>query len=443
MLDRETIERALRLSDAAPLVVALSGGGDSVALLHLMVEEVGAARLRAVVIDHALRAGSDADARRAAGFAAALGVRAQVVSLDWAAHGPPAPSPASFEPSAANAGEGAGGPWRRSQQDARRARYVALGEAARDHSARVILAAHTRDDQAETIFMRAGAGSGWRGLAGMAAIAPAPVWPEGRGIALARPLLSATREQLRVFLRARGADWIEDPANTNTAFERVRARNALAAMPLAMRFADLASCASSRVRAVDAEAAAILRAARFDADVVELSVAAWTGSNAARARALSLLLCAAAGAEREPGAEAIARLEARLSSDGFRGASLGGARVSRRRGALLFSRDAGAILGRAGGAAPLPEIELLKQREIVWDGRLALTALVNGLRLKPATGAPDVIYKGLALPLDDAVQQRLISASWLQEHHLGHRLGLFSTAKLSKCQYSPATFTRP
>ena len=106
----------------------------------------------------------------------------------------------------------------RSQESARRKRYAALAAFARDQCA-PILTAHTADDQAETVLMRARAGSGWRGLAGIAAEASAPVWPEGRGVSLLRPLLHARRAELRAYLTGRGVDWIEDPANINVRFE--------------------------------------------------------------------------------------------------------------------------------------------------------------------------------------------------------------------------------
>src|SRR5690606_14092205 len=203
MLDRLTIERLEAASGGGTVIVALSGGGDSLALLHLLKDALGAPRLHAVVIDHALRAGSADDARTAHGLALSAGVEAEIVTLDW----PAGPS--------------------RAQSAARDARYAALCERTRALGARAIAAGHTRDDQAETVLLRAERGSGWRGLAGMAPFAPAPIWPEGRELWLARPLLALRREALRAYLRERGAPWIEDPANVNPDFARVRARQAL------------------------------------------------------------------------------------------------------------------------------------------------------------------------------------------------------------------------
>ncbi len=205
MLDRETIEQALIAAGNAPVVVALSGGGDSLALLHLLCERLGAAKLHAIVVDHGLRSGAAEDARRALCFANAAGVIGEIATLAWP-HGP-----------------------KRAQQAAREARYRALCERARSIGARVMGLGHAGDDQAETLLMRAAAGSGWRGLAAMMPIAPAPVWPEGCGMLVVRPLLSVRREALRSYLRSTRVDWLEDPANANPTFERVRTRARLAA----------------------------------------------------------------------------------------------------------------------------------------------------------------------------------------------------------------------
>jgi tRNA(Ile)-lysidine synthase len=122
------------------------------------------------------------------------------------------------------------------QEAAREARRALLFAHARTIGADAVAMAHTADDQAETLLMRLARGSGLDGIAGMA-----PITSVGPGLALVRPLLTMTRERVEAILRARGVSWIEDPSNTDTAFERVRIRNAqamlagvgLAAEPLA------------------------------------------------------------------------------------------------------------------------------------------------------------------------------------------------------------------
>jgi tRNA(Ile)-lysidine synthase len=426
-----TIERTLQAAGDGSILLALSGGGDSVALLHVLAERVGPARLRALVVDHALREGSAADAARAAAFARALGVSAEIKRLSWDQPGPAAPPPANGSAWSNHAGEGAGGPRKRSQEAARRQRYVALCDAARTYGARVIAVAHTADDQAETVFMRAAKGSGWRGLAGMAEIAPAPVWPEGRGVLLARPLLQQRRHELRDMLRARRAEWIEDPANANAVFERVRIRARLAQFERSgfdpMRFARLAAQLRALVDQIDAEAAALVaRAARFEGPDIIVDLDAWRAPSETRRRGLSALIAAGAGAEREPSPAMIARLETRIAEPSFRGAALGGAHLRRRGGAFHISRDRGAVEGRAG-VAPLRACDL-SPNESVWDGRLALSA-ARPMRLIPGAQAPRIACDGAFMPLADAVERGLVAARWLTELHVIHQLGPLGATK--------------
>lgn len=104
------------------------------------------------------------------------------------------------------------------QARARGARYRLMTGWCTSHGVLHLLLAHHRDDQAETLLMRLGRGSGVDGLAAMAPIA------ETHGVRLLRPLLSVARARLEATLRRAGQDWVEDPSNRNRSFARVRLR---------------------------------------------------------------------------------------------------------------------------------------------------------------------------------------------------------------------------
>ena len=182
----------------APLGLAVSGGGDSVALMHLAARRGGA--LRVATVDHGLREGSADEAATVARAAAALGLPHDV--LRWDRDG--------------------GGNLQAAARDARRA--LLSGWAVR-HGLDGILLGHTLDDQAETVVLRLARGSGVEGLSAMS---------EGRAGATAfqRPLLDQRREDLRGWLRAQGIPWAEDPSNEDDRFDRVRARRAIAVLDL-------------------------------------------------------------------------------------------------------------------------------------------------------------------------------------------------------------------
>lgn len=187
-------------SDAVsrPLVlVASSGGADSLALAAATVVEAQAAGIRAgaVVVDHSLQAGSDEVADRAAQTLRSLGL-----------------DPVDVVPVQV-VGEGDG-----LEAAARAARYRALDAAADRHGAALVLLGHTLDDQAEQVLLGLVRGSGARSLAGM---------PSARG-RFRRPLLSITRDQCRASAAAQGLTWWDDPMNEDPTFARVRARRAVA-----------------------------------------------------------------------------------------------------------------------------------------------------------------------------------------------------------------------
>lgn len=329
-----------------PIAVAFSGGGDSTAVLHLAA--ASDRPVHAFIVDHGLRPESAAEARQAATYAQALGATARV--LVWTGEKPATGVQAA----------------------ARTARHRLLAGACRRAGIAALLLGHTEDDVAESAWMRAARKAEGRALAAMTPLAPSPVWPQGRGVALVRPYLDVSRAALRAALAEESATWIEDPSNEDPRFERVRARAALAGDPaLRARLLAAAAQAGAADRAVRRAAAGIVEAAVFEPwGAARVAAEAFTGSGAVRA--LEALIQAGSGSCAPVAAHALARLAARIVEPGFRGATVAGARVSPARGDLVFARDPGALLGRRGGAAK----DARAVNEIsppVWDGRFAVT----------------------------------------------------------------------
>ena len=181
------------------VAVAVSGGADSLALLHALRALAGPRgwRLAVVSVDHGLRPGSAADAAFVADHAKALGLPVQVATL----------GPADLEPHRRAGPEGA----------ARAARYAALWPAADELGCHWLATGHTLDDQAETVLLQLLRGAGPDGLAGMAV----------RNGRLLRPLLTARRAETRAGCAAIGLNWREDPSNADDGPLRNRVRHHL------------------------------------------------------------------------------------------------------------------------------------------------------------------------------------------------------------------------
>jgi tRNA(Ile)-lysidine synthase len=184
--------------DAPALVLAVSGGPDSVALMWLAARWRRALsrgpRLVAVTIDHGLRAEAAREAREVKRLARALEIEHRTMRWNGA-------KPKTGVPAAARA-----------------ERYRLLGQAARSFGATHILTAHTRDDQAETLLMRLLRGSGIAGLAAMARES------DRDGVTLARPLLTVPKSRLIATLDGAKVAYADDPTNRDHAFTRPRLR---------------------------------------------------------------------------------------------------------------------------------------------------------------------------------------------------------------------------
>jgi tRNA(Ile)-lysidine synthase len=208
------------------------------------------------------------------------------------------------------------------------------------------------------VLMRIRQGSGWYGLAGMRAVSLSPVWPEGQGILIARPLIGETRAGLREWLKTRELVWIDDPSNENSAFERIRVRRLLAATPgLPARVLALQQSFAA-LRAIEDRALAhwIGKAVSVSGGEVFADVEALPPERAARA--LGLVIQAVSGRETAPRNEALAALAHRiLAPEGFRGATLGGVSLRRVRGAIALQAEANL------GANPPGEAEISARLE--------------------------------------------------------------------------------
>ncbi|MFQ5701363.1 MAG: tRNA lysidine(34) synthetase TilS [Acidobacteriota bacterium] len=198
---RKAVEARGLLAAHDVVLAAVSGGGDSVSLLRLLLAYSRTVPLSIIVahVNHRVRGvASDADQRFVEDLARGLDLKCLVLARDRVAG---AESGASL-----------------SEERLRRLRHALLEEAAREAGVRRVALGHTLDDQAETVLMRMLRGAGRRGLSGMAYAGP------GR---LIRPLLGLRRADLRDYLREIGQEFREDQTNADRRFLRNRIRAGL------------------------------------------------------------------------------------------------------------------------------------------------------------------------------------------------------------------------
>ena len=352
-------------------VLAVSGGSDSMALMHLVARwarERGADGLRISVatVDHGLRSGSLGDARFVVAEAERLGLAATVLAWlgDKPSHGV--------------------------QARARAARYDLLGRYAVAGGVLpcAIVTAHTEDDQAETLLMRLARGSGADGLQGMR---PVRALTAFAGVDVVRPLLGVGRGALRSYLAAAGGSWVEDPSNADERFERVRIRAAATVMDgLGLTPPMLALAAQRQRRVVEALDALTDRLAAaalnlnggmfaridgglFGAEPMEI-----------RVRLLQRVLGMFGG--RSPPAELaqIETLAELLARDGAVRTTLGGCEVRACRAEIRIYRER--------GRADLEAVEMAAGDHVTWDNRFSIRVVrsshpVSVRALDPATFA--------------------------------------------------------
>jgi len=354
--DAELDERFAPLAAFATLILAVSGGADSVAMMHLVRRwaRLNPNRQRRIVVatvDHGLRAGSRKEAEWAADKARALGLVHE--TLCWEGEKPETGL----------------------QDAARNARYRLLAELAWRHPApAAIVTAHTQDDQAETFLMRLARGSGLDGLTGMSA---ARLLGADAQCHLVRPLLGVPGARLRNLLEANGVDWIEDPSNAQDRFERVRLRKAHPLLQDIGLDNDKIALSAKRLErahaALEASARVLEQAAGLDVHggaYASLDTGVFGESaEELRLRVMARLIAAFGGAAEPVRLVKLEGLIARMGGAGFKGATLGGAAVLVRGAQIQVVREP----GRKG----LPELRLEPGAAAIWDRRFRVSVAAD------------------------------------------------------------------
>lgn len=318
-----------KLDPPWPGAVAVSGGGDSLALMHLLHGWAKRARRPAPVVltvDHGLQAGSAAAARKVVRWAKALDLKAHV--LRWSGPRPVADIEA----------------------EARAARYRLMGAWCGARGIAALYVAHTRDDQAETFLLRLARGSGLDGLSAMRAVSPCPGFDR---ISLVRPLLGFGREGVRANL----TEWIEDPMNGDPRFGRVRVREALKVLGVSSaRIADAAAHLGRAREALDEVTEAVLRrACRAEGKAVLVEGRALAAApREVGLRALARLLMTVSGQAYRPRFERLERLFDRIAAGRLgAGCTLHGCKIAPAPGAqACFGADTIKISPETGRKVP-------------------------------------------------------------------------------------------
>lgn len=304
-----------------PIALAVSGGSDSLALLNLCHQWAQGSRRRFSVftVDHGLRPEAQFEAASVAERCERLGIAHK--TLRWT---DPKPT----------------------QNAARTARYRLLAGAVQEAGGACLLTGHTLDDVIETALIRHRRGVRGPMQAGPTIAAPLPSWPEGRGIALLRPLVTTTRKALRSYLTTSKTDWVNDPSNDDVSFERVRVRQFLGRH---QKLAEIAMGQVMRLQTGRTRLDAVL-GGELAKTCVRKDGLIETANAALSPRLIGLLARCASGGDRDPRGGAVTEMLANLTAPGAR-QTLGGAWFQRTGMQVLIGRDPAFLDGRSN--APL------------------------------------------------------------------------------------------
>ncbi|TRD21667.1 tRNA lysidine(34) synthetase TilS [Palleronia caenipelagi] len=299
------------------LAVAVSGGGDSMACLDLADDwaKRRGVHLRAVTVDHGLRPEAADEAVHVTRVCAARGIPHAVLHWHWDRRG-------------------------NLQASARQGRYALIGDWAQDCGIDTVVLGHTTDDIAESFLLRLRRAPGVDGLAAM------PSRFERHGVRWVRPLLRASRAELRRHLTARGLGWVEDPSNDDPRYDRARARALRTALePLGVTTSGLARAATALRDGAEALDWAVSRIAEDHVTVVggDLLLERLDDLPAELARRLTLRALRVVGGAPPPRQAALTAIHSGLVQAGQH--TLAGCLIRQDGAALRIAREPAVVSG--------------------------------------------------------------------------------------------------
>jgi tRNA(Ile)-lysidine synthase len=371
------------------IILAVSGGADSMALMHLVVGwaqglEGETPAIEVVTVDHGLRPRSAEEAAWVEARARALGLAH--TTLVWSEKKPRAGI----------------------QEAAREARYRLLAEyvlGSRAGRPAAVVTAHTEDDQAETLLMRLARGSGIDGLSAMPARRPLA---DEADVEIVRPLLAMPKTRLLATLKARALDWVEDPSNDCLDYERVRLRAAkseLAALGLANDKLALSARRLARAReALDVATSDLVLAAVDSHEGVFASIdraAFLAAAPELRVRVLMRVLKAFGGGAKAPRLVKVESLAEELGGHEKVALTLGGC--------LIRARAKDISVFREQDRYDLPQIQLEPGSGAIWDRRFRVS-LGSARKLAAAGVKQPVMVRALGAGAYATLRARLAPA---------------------------------
>jgi tRNA(Ile)-lysidine synthase len=325
--------------------LAVSGGADSLALMllaHRWATAAGRPQLRVYSVDHGLRPEAAAEVAMVLEAAGRLGIAAQ--RLAWSGDKP-------------RTGV---------QEAARSARYALMGAAMAEDGAGVLLTAHHRNDQAETVLMRLAHGSGIEGLRGMSDLA------DVEGVRVFRPLLDVDPVALRAVVEGAGLVPAEDPSNADPHYERVRWRTMLP--QLAELGLDAGTLATFAERMGEADAAIAQIADGCFSELVRLDgfgsarieLAPFIGlSPAISTRILGRVLNIVGGRQKPRALGQVERLRGNIAEGAL-------PKSTTVLGCVIRLKDDAVVIAREPGRAVPPDAPLSPHGALVWDQRFRI-----------------------------------------------------------------------